>query len=579
MSASRAEIKSDGGVPATLGTIAKASRNRGGKPDDRAIGLARVAEFEAIEAAVRERGFQVLRPSSADDADAMARILVDIVDTANGRHGEDKYGRSSSGFTSVSFSSRWWHAARHDYAPSVSYDSVVPAIRGLRDAGLIADLQVGKRGTATDVQTRFLASPGLRGVKPPKTVCDPGPRVRMRDTSGTPVRLGMTQAFARLDRFLKLINEAIGSAEYGLAEDCPRARFNGDGTVSFGDRGHTVWTDQEELYAVFNGGWNLGGRWYGGWWQNVSKTERETHFVIEGGRAVEVDHEYLHPKMVYALYGVPLVGDPYIVRNFEDDRKGMKIAFNTMLNASSRPDAVGAVAAFLQHRHEKANGIVTLRNADGFRQPLEGRWINLAGRMVSAVLKAHPRVAGSFLSGVGLSLQNHDAGMLREVMREMTVDRGIVCLPIHDSVLVRGDHKEILVASMAAALERKLEAISGNAVTRYSGYDFGLENPHMRGDGAQGGAEAPLAPFSGPGADLTLVVSPTCAKLAAAPLDLSFIPDFGPDLLQPVRSVEPVPAPPERTYSLDETWVISHLRRAPRQKAQGRHRTACSLSD
>src|SRR5262249_2250286 len=96
------------------------------------------------------------------------------------------------------------------------------------------------------------------------------------------------------------------------------------------------------LHRVFNqSSFLLGGRFYGGWWQNIPKSYR-AHITIDGARTVEMDYPRLHPTLLYAECRQPMYGDPYIIR--DTDRRLVKVAFNTLVNADTRASAIRAIA-------------------------------------------------------------------------------------------------------------------------------------------------------------------------------------------------------------------------------------------
>jgi hypothetical protein len=96
------------------------------------------------------------------------------------------------------------------------------------------------------------------------------------------------------------------------------------------------------LHRVFNqSSFSLGGRFYGGWWQNIPSPYR-AHITINGTRTVEMDYPRLHPTLLYAECGQPMHGDPYDIHHA--DRRLIKVAFNTLVNADSRAAAIRAIA-------------------------------------------------------------------------------------------------------------------------------------------------------------------------------------------------------------------------------------------
>lgn len=470
---------------------------------DRPLGLGRTAGYDQLAEAVAASGFELPRARTQKAADVIARIAVDCINTAKGRHATDKNGGLRSGWTSVSFSEDWWHRAKSDYASSVCYGTVVPAVRALADAGMIAELRVGKRrgrkapeaakqGKPPELQTRFRAASCLRNVVLPRTKHNVGGLVRLRDAAGGPARVPVNRSVDRMLRFAATINEAVESASIVLK--APGMRDNGDGTISFGTKGHTVWTDQRQLYRVFNGGFNRGGRYYGGWWQGVSNADRRW-FVLDGEATTEIDYETLHPKLLRALLGVSAgTRDEYLIRGYEDQRKLCKIAYNALLNAESLSSALGAVAAKAQKLEDETFGIVRPSPEDGSRVPTDPMYMRLASDLIEAIKRTHPDVATGFHAGIGLTLQNIDSELATAVLREMVVKQGIACLPIHDSFIVAQRHSQALAEAMDTALSTGLARLHVGATSADTTTAYRLNPLH-------GGIQVPLEGAKGAGAE------------------------------------------------------------------------------
>ena len=80
-------------------------------------------------------------------------------------------------------------------------------------------------------------------------------------------------------------------------------------------------------------------------YQNMPAAHRrEITFIIEGSAypTVEIDYSSLHIQMAYAEVEEATLRDPYVIDGF--DRKLVKLAVNTLFNASTRKSAVGAIA-------------------------------------------------------------------------------------------------------------------------------------------------------------------------------------------------------------------------------------------
>jgi hypothetical protein len=153
--------------------------------------------------------------------------------------------------------------------------------------------------------------------------------------------------------------------------------------------------------------------------------------------------------MAYAAAGRrPPEGDQYEIEGF--DRRLVKVAFNTLLNASSRTSAIAAITQDLYEEHPNQR----------LCKPFRGKWASrrLAARVVSAIERKHYKIRDYFGSGCGAGFQRWDSDMAMEVMLRMVQSTGRCPLPMHDSFLVAKPDVEMLAAVMTAvAQENQLQ--------------------------------------------------------------------------------------------------------------------------
>lgn len=350
---------------------------------------------------------------SAKAARVQAAIVADAVMSARREpHRRISYSRRKS----------WWTDSSRYRDRDFTYDTVIPAVDALVAAGILVDHDLQPAGRPTGVQSSFRPAPWLAGTETPNLRQKSGELIRLKDSSGALIGYRDTERTHRERKMVDKVNRLIRETEITLAT--PDAVFDAN-TIRFGD--HAVYPDMISLYRVFNGGWTLGGRFYGGWWQSVRSKDRQ-HFVLDGQRTTEIDYEQLHPRLLYALAGQHLDGDAYTLPGW--DRKQCKVAFNVLLNASGYHQARGAL----------------LPHLDG---------CEVSARELIRDMKArHPKVARYFHSGIGLRLQNVDAEMCRFVLAEMSVKKGVAVLPVHDSFIVPEAAKDELVATMKTAFDR-----------------------------------------------------------------------------------------------------------------------------
>jgi hypothetical protein len=199
------------------------------------------------------------------------------------------------------------------------------------------------------------------------------------------------------------------------------------------DRPKFVELERVRLYRVFNNGsFNEGGRFYGGWWQNVASEYRQ-FITINGHTTSEYDYSSLHPAMLYAEAGLPLGEDAYEIEGIEltkHNRKLIKTTFLKLINARR--------GQRIDRPRDKA-------------LPKGWTWEALQ----EAIIKKHEVIKDHFRSGVGLKLQKRDAEIAKTVMLRM-MKRDILVLPVHDSFITYHELRNDLEKEMRRAYKEQV---------------------------------------------------------------------------------------------------------------------------
>jgi hypothetical protein len=191
---------------------------------------------------------------------------------------------------------------------------------------------------------------------------------------------------------------------------------------------------RRKLRRIFNNSsFEQGGRFYHGWWQEISSSYRK-YITISGKLTEEEDFSGIHIRMMYALEGIEYGSeDTYIIEGYGIKyREEVKKALNTIINAKTREEAVYSI-----------NDKLTLpknRTAEDLFNKLK--------------LK-HPKIAKYFATGIGIELQYLDSQIAEKVMIRLSKDN-IVALPIHDSFIVRVSHLNDLKQEMIRAYKEVL---------------------------------------------------------------------------------------------------------------------------
>jgi hypothetical protein len=239
----------------------------------------------------------------------------------------------------------------------------------------------------------------------------------LRDKAKHPSDYRETEQTHRARRQLERINTQIASSQIDLP----------DGN-----------TDAGQLVRIYNNGkFTHGGRFYGGNWQSLSKSER-AKIRIDGMPVVEKDYRSLHLRMLYAQAGVPCPEDPYQIPGYKSEagRKAMKAVSLTCLNAESRLSAIRAV-----HKQRR-------KDPEAFPMDFDVR------SAIDAFIAHHEPIRDRMFSDdIGVRLQNLDANIANQVMLGLA-EEGITVLPVHDSFIVGEQHEERLVQAMASAYRK-----------------------------------------------------------------------------------------------------------------------------
>jgi hypothetical protein len=211
-----------------------------------------------------------------------------------------------------------------------------------------------------------------------------------------------------------------------------------------------VFTDHDGLeftnyYSrIFNNeNFEEGGRFYKANVLNIENKESKNRLriLIDGKPVVEVDYTALHLFILAERKGIAdtLGDDPY-KRVQGIDRSIVKLAVNTMLNCSSRLQAVQSVNSDIRQLGYKEHS---------------------GSEIVSAIFKAFPEFKDDFCykQCSGLYLQNADSWMTQYVANTMST-LGKPFLPVHDSGLVLAEDKHLLIELMCNAYKEILKVDS-----------------------------------------------------------------------------------------------------------------------
>lgn len=219
-----------------------------------------------------------------------------------------------------------------------------------------------------------------------------------------------------------------------------------------------------QLRRIFSrGGMDLGGRFYGGWWQGIP--ERYRGFItIDGYKTIEVDYSGMAIRVLYALKGLefPLEKDPYDIGlpdwkgNDDLRRKPIKTFVNAYIN------------------DDKGNYRLSKKN-----QALIGITHT---ELINAVHSAHKPIKDSFGKLDGLRSMLVDSNIAQEIM-QFFLEHDVVVLPIHDSFIIRAGFGTSLELCMKEVFEGLLSArttTTSSLVRTNDHFRFSIDKPTFK---------------------------------------------------------------------------------------------------
>lgn len=170
---------------------------------------------------------------------------------------------------------------------------------------------------------------------------------------------------------------------------------------------------------------DLGGRFFGGFWQTL-KGSRRGGIRIGKEPVAALDYSAMFARLAYARAAkVPPPGDIYSVPGLEGPRRMLKRAFNTLLF-----DAHNRRPKWPEEFTAATDEDGAPRLAD---EVMPAAWS--VAHVRKAVLRHHSDLKGSFGTALGYSLMFTESEVLSAVLRELR-ESGIAGLGLHDGILV-----------------------------------------------------------------------------------------------------------------------------------------------
>lgn len=189
-------------------------------------------------------------------------------------------------------------------------------------------------------------------------------------------------------------------------------------------------------------GEHQGGRFYHGWWQCI-RSELRPFILINGSMTAECDFSGMALSCLYAREGITIGSqDPYDIginyKPGDPRRKSVKQFVSALLNDTA-------------NRFRLSNSELAA--------------LGLSHAQLLKVIKnRHSKISHHFGTGIGLHLQYLDSKVAEKVMLRF-VEINEVCLPIHDSFVVKANLLPRLESIMKEEFENEFRATIGTKTT------------------------------------------------------------------------------------------------------------------
>jgi hypothetical protein len=201
---------------------------------------------------------------------------------------------------------------------------------------------------------------------------------------------------------------------------------------------------------IFNESFEHGGRFYHADVLAIKNRDDNARLdiTIDGKPVVEIDYSNLHFRIAAAMEGLDSNEIPLDVYSgiLEDeknpiDRRIVKLAVNMMFNCDNEKKARAAIQKEINY----------LKNEEKFKFSL-----GTATQVMELVYRAYPTFRHLFCreGSFGRVLQNADSHLASDVLSTM-VERGVPCLPVHDSFIVPLEHLNLLCNTMGGKFRER----------------------------------------------------------------------------------------------------------------------------
>ena len=223
------------------------------------------------------------------------------------------------------------------------------------------------------------------------------------------------------------------------------------------------------LRRLFKWNMDLGGRFYGHY-QQIPSADRK-RIRIDGQTTVELDYKSVHMALLYALEGLPVNSDPYVIDGHKDKRAAFKSMCLRLVNSDDLASFVANITRSgnpkVQQEYERYKvrrgqyeylKSLALKATEptkpmsirkGFIENIPAD--SNGSELLQLIMERHHPIAHHFgTKNIGLKLQKLDSELMAMALNKLV---GIPCLPVHDSIRCRVSDMEQVSNAMIDAFK------------------------------------------------------------------------------------------------------------------------------
>lgn len=338
----------------------------------------------------------------------------------------------------------------------------VAVVDALKRSGYI-EVQPGyyDSETKTGKQSRIRATDKLIALikdeyKVPKAAIQKHPNTEciiLRDSDKNDIAYTDTAETNRMRKKLKAYNDLLNRTKIEIPdpEDFYVLGIDREAKYLINEPGYFV-------RRIFNNSsWRDGGRFHGGWWQQIPGKIRRTIHLNDGKEGCsEVDYSGLHIVLLYGMEDIDYWKedgeDPYKLAGYEESerlRQLLKIVLLIAINAKDKATAVNAIKKEINFNNH------------------EYGWSKSVGidieELIDAFASRHQRIAKYLFSGQGIKLQHIDSRIAEKVIEHFTA-KDIPVLCVHDSFLIDPLHENELITLMVKSFKEIVRNITPSKI-------------------------------------------------------------------------------------------------------------------